>query len=46
MSTPASLVVTVSFAVPMSGQHEFGAAYAMAKAADDRPALVSRSRDA
>jgi NAD(P)-dependent dehydrogenase (short-subunit alcohol dehydrogenase family) len=41
ISTPASLVVTVSFAVPESRQHEFGAAYAMSKAADDRLALAA-----
>jgi NAD(P)-dependent dehydrogenase (short-subunit alcohol dehydrogenase family) len=41
IGTPASLVVTVSFAVPESSQHELGAAYAMAKTADDRLALAA-----
>lgn len=36
ISTPASLVVTVSVAIPDSGVGAYGAAYAMAKAADDR----------
>lgn len=39
--TPDSLVVTVSFAVPEGKQHAFGAAYGMAKAADDRLALAT-----
>ena len=41
ISTPGSLAVTVSFAVPVSSQNEFGAAYAMAKTADDRLALAA-----
>jgi NAD(P)-dependent dehydrogenase (short-subunit alcohol dehydrogenase family) len=41
IATPASLVVTVSFAVPESAQRQFGAAYAMAKTADDRLALAA-----
>jgi NAD(P)-dependent dehydrogenase (short-subunit alcohol dehydrogenase family) len=41
IATPASLVVTVSFAVPEAEQHAFGAAYAMAKSADDRLALAA-----
>ena len=41
IGTPASLVVTVSFAVPESSQHKLGAAYAMAKTADDRLALAA-----
>ncbi len=41
ITTPASLVVTVSFGVPESNQHQLGAAYAMAKAADDRLALAA-----
>ena len=41
IATPASLVVTVSFAVPEAEQHAFGAAYAMAKGADDRLALAA-----
>jgi NAD(P)-dependent dehydrogenase (short-subunit alcohol dehydrogenase family) len=41
IATPASLVVTVSFAIPEAGQHGFGAAYAMAKTADDRLALAA-----
>lgn len=35
MKAPGSLVVTASFTVPESEQHSFGAAYGMAKAADD-----------
>ena len=41
IATPASLVVTVSFAVPEAEQATFGAAYAMAKIADDRLALAA-----
>jgi len=41
IATPDSLVVTVSVAVPEAEQHRFGAAYAMAKAADDRLALAA-----
>jgi NAD(P)-dependent dehydrogenase (short-subunit alcohol dehydrogenase family) len=41
IATPASLVVTVSFAVPEAEQFAFGAAYAMAKSADDRLALAA-----
>jgi NAD(P)-dependent dehydrogenase (short-subunit alcohol dehydrogenase family) len=41
IATPDSLVVTVSVAVPESEQHSFGAAYAMAKTADDRLALAA-----
>lgn len=41
IATPDSLVVTVSVSVPESEQHNFGVAYAMAKAADDRLALAA-----
>lgn len=41
IATPRSLVVTVSFAVPEAEQAAFGAAYAMAKSADDRLALAA-----
>jgi NAD(P)-dependent dehydrogenase (short-subunit alcohol dehydrogenase family) len=41
IATPDSLVVTVSVAVPEAEQHRFGAAYAMAKTADDRLALAA-----
>src|SRR5260370_24324559 len=41
IATPHSLVVTVSVAVPEAEQHRFGAAYAMAKTADDRLALAA-----
>lgn len=41
IATGRSLVVTVSVAVPEAEQHAFGAAYAMAKAADDRLALAA-----
>jgi dehydrogenase/reductase SDR family member 1 len=41
IATPHSLVVTVSVSVPETEQHAFGAAYAMAKAADDRLALAA-----
>jgi NAD(P)-dependent dehydrogenase (short-subunit alcohol dehydrogenase family) len=41
IATPGSLVVTVSVAVPEAEQHRFGAAYAMAKSADDRLALAA-----
>jgi NAD(P)-dependent dehydrogenase (short-subunit alcohol dehydrogenase family) len=41
IATPRSLVVTVSVAVPETEQHSFGAAYAMAKTADDRLALAA-----
>jgi dehydrogenase/reductase SDR family protein 1 len=41
IATRDSLVVTVSVAVPEAEQHRFGAAYAMAKAADDRLALAA-----
>jgi NAD(P)-dependent dehydrogenase (short-subunit alcohol dehydrogenase family) len=41
IATPGSLVATVSFAVPDSEQHAYGAAYGMAKAADDRLALAA-----
>jgi NAD(P)-dependent dehydrogenase (short-subunit alcohol dehydrogenase family) len=41
IATPRSLVVTVSVAIPEAEQHAFGAAYAMAKAADDRLALAA-----
>jgi len=41
IATPRSLVVTVSVAVPETEQHAFGAAYAMAKTADDRLALAA-----
>lgn len=44
ISTPGSLVVTVSFAVPEVGDNRFGAAYAMAKTADDRLALVAAAQ--
>src|SRR5260370_3062774 len=39
-ATPPSLVVTVSGALPEAEQHRVGAAYAMAKTADDRLALA------
>ena len=41
ITTPRSLVVTVSVAVPEAEQHAFGVAYAMAKTADDRLALAA-----
>ena len=41
IATPGSLVVTISVAVPETEQHAFGAAYAMAKVADDRLALAA-----
>src|ERR1700751_417658 len=41
IAPPHSLVVTVSVAVPETEQHRFGAAYAMAKTADDRLALAA-----
>jgi NAD(P)-dependent dehydrogenase (short-subunit alcohol dehydrogenase family) len=41
IATPDSLVVTVSVTVPEAEQHAYGAAYAMAKAADDRLALAA-----
>ena len=41
ITTPHSLVATVSVAVPETEQHAFGAAYAMAKTADDRLALAA-----
>ena len=41
IATPRSMVVTVSVAVPETEQHAFGAAYAMAKTADDRLALAA-----
>jgi NAD(P)-dependent dehydrogenase (short-subunit alcohol dehydrogenase family) len=41
IATQPSLVVTVSVAVPEAEQHSFGAAYAMAKTADDRLALAA-----
>jgi NAD(P)-dependent dehydrogenase (short-subunit alcohol dehydrogenase family) len=41
IATPGSLVATVSFAVPASEQHAYGAAYGMSKAADDRLALAA-----
>jgi NAD(P)-dependent dehydrogenase (short-subunit alcohol dehydrogenase family) len=40
-ATSGRLVVTVSVAVPEASQDAFGAAYAMAKAADDRLALAA-----
>jgi len=44
ISTAGSLVVTVPFAVPEVGENRFGAAYAMAKTADDRLALVAAAQ--
>ncbi len=41
MSTPGSLVVTLSVATPEADQARLGAAYAMAKTADDRLALAA-----
>jgi NAD(P)-dependent dehydrogenase (short-subunit alcohol dehydrogenase family) len=41
ISTPGSLVVAVSVAVPAADQERFGAAYSMAKVADDRLALAA-----
>ena len=43
IATPGSLVVNISVAVPETEQHAFGAAYAMAKVADDRLALAGRA---
>ena len=40
-AAPSSLVVTVSVAIPEDQPPEFGAAYAMTKAADDRMALAA-----
>jgi NAD(P)-dependent dehydrogenase (short-subunit alcohol dehydrogenase family) len=49
IATPAStgqqrLVVTISVAMPESGQGGFGAAYSMAKVADDRLALAAAAQ--
>ncbi len=41
IATPGSLVVTVSVPIAESDLHEYGAAYAMAKAADDRLAQAA-----
>lgn len=41
MATSGSLIVTVSVSMPSARLNEFGAAYAMAKAADDRLALAA-----
>src|ERR1044071_8621609 len=41
IAPPHGLVVTVWVAVPETEQHAFGAAYAMAKTADDRLALAA-----
>jgi NAD(P)-dependent dehydrogenase (short-subunit alcohol dehydrogenase family) len=41
IATPQSLVVTISMAVPETEQHAFGAAYSMAKTADNRLALAA-----
>jgi len=41
IATPRSVVATVSVAVPETEQHAYGAAYAMAKTADDRLALAA-----
>lgn len=41
IATPGSLAVTVSFSVPEAEQAGFGAAYAMAKSADDRLAVAA-----
>jgi NAD(P)-dependent dehydrogenase (short-subunit alcohol dehydrogenase family) len=41
ITTPHSLVVTISAAVPETDPPSFGAAYAMAKVADDRLALAA-----
>jgi NAD(P)-dependent dehydrogenase (short-subunit alcohol dehydrogenase family) len=41
IATPGSLAVTVSVAIPEAEQHASGAAYGMAKAADDRLALAA-----
>ncbi|MGO8957966.1 MAG: SDR family NAD(P)-dependent oxidoreductase [Streptosporangiaceae bacterium] len=41
MSTPDSLVATISVAIPESGQRDYGVAYSMAKTADDRLALAA-----
>ena len=41
IATPGSLAVIVSMAIPEVSQDAFGAAYAMAKAADDRLALAA-----
>ena len=44
IATPGSLVVTVSVPIAGSDLHRFGAAYAMAKAADDRLAQAAASQ--
>lgn len=41
IATPGSLVVTISVAVPEARQGDFGVAYSMAKAADDRLASAA-----
>lgn len=41
IETPGGLIVTLSVAIPAAGQQAFGAAYAMAKVADDRLALAA-----
>lgn len=41
IATSGSLIVTISVSIPGAQQDEFGAAYAMAKAADDRLALAA-----
>jgi hypothetical protein len=44
MATPGSLAVTVSVAIPEAELGAYGAAYAMAKAADDRLALAAAAQ--
>jgi NAD(P)-dependent dehydrogenase (short-subunit alcohol dehydrogenase family) len=44
IATPGSLAVTVSMAIPGTGQHPGGPAYAMAKAADDRLAQAAAAQ--
>ena len=44
IATPGSLVVTVSVAIPEAELGAYGAAYAMAKAADDRLALTAAAQ--
>ena len=41
IATPGSAVATISFAVPAAENQSFGAAYAVAKCADDRLALAA-----
>src|ERR1700722_9719037 len=45
IATPGSQVVIVSAAIPEAKRHGYRAAYAMAKAADDRRALAAAVRN-